>query len=96
MARTPTRVSERKLVQVGSIWTDGSNDVRVVSVQQFDKYRYITYRYTNKRTKEQPLDDLTFALKFTAKVVRASELPKVESKPSVDSDAGKIKHVSWA
>lgn len=97
MARTPQRRGERKLIQVSSVWTDGSNDVTVVSVQTYGEYRYITYRYTHKRKPEpQPLDELTFALRYDAKVVRKDEVKVLAKVASSPTDDGKIKHVGWA
>lgn len=109
MSRTPARVSERKMIQVGSIWTNGSTDVRVMHVQVFGDYRYIVYRVvgqTYKRPKdvnptfaqpyyETPLDDHTFSLRFDAKIVRKDAVKAAELVRTTEDQSGKVKSVGW-
>lgn len=94
MARTPARVSERRMITRGSVWTDGSNDVQVYDIQDFGEYRYITYVIVGTDVKSQPVDDHTFALRFTAKVVRKDDVKTLVSTPQ-QSDAGKVKMAGW-
>lgn len=112
MSRTPQRRGERKFIQVGSIWTNGSQDVKVMFVQSYGDYRYIVYRIvgqTYKRLKDEtakpryelpyyetPLDDLTFSLRFDAKVVRKEELKVLAEVAKRDLEEGKMKNVTWA
>lgn len=97
MSRTPQRRGERKLITVGSVWTNGSQDVVVTDVKRFDKYVYITYRLSNKRRPEPtPLDDMTFALRYDAKVVRKDEVKVMAQVAQRPDDSGKVKNVTWA
>jgi hypothetical protein len=92
----PQRRGERKLVTVGSIWTDGSTDVTVMAVKSFDEYVYITYRRDDRRTNEDPLDLTAFVHRYTAKSVRKSEAKRnLEAEIKADPDSGKIRSLGW-
>lgn len=94
MARTPARVSERRMITRGSVWTDGSNDVQVYDIVTFGEYRYITYVIVGTDIKSQPVDDHTFALRFTAKVVRKDDVKTLAATSSQSND-GKVKMTGW-
>lgn len=94
MARTPQRRGERKLIQVGSVWTNHTDDVTIVKVQDFGGYRYITYKDSDG-IMSAPMDDLTFALRYDAKIVHK---PRLEATPEIrmkDENSGKVKNVTW-
>lgn len=97
MSRTPQRRGERKFIATGSIWTNGSTDVVVIEVKSYGDYKYVTYRFTHKRKPEpQPLDDMTFALRYDAKTVRKDEIKAEAQVIKRDLEDGKVKNVTWA
>jgi predicted lipoprotein len=92
----PQRRGERKLVAVGTIWTDGSTDVKVMAVQSWGDYKYVTYRKDGRRTNEDPIDIAAFTLRYTAKVVAKTEVKANAMEIKADPDSGKIRSVGWA